>query len=119
MSTAEEPQIRLCKGDCGRMTRPRNTPARNAENVVTGTICRMDGRYCSPCYRKFHPAAQAEREREEAKRERERAERLQAAFNARNELAAGREYRQKLKAQREKAEAARKSHQRMARLVSA
>lgn len=93
MST-EEPMIRPCKGDCERMTRPRDTPARGAQDdAAVGTIARVDAKYCSPCYKKFAPAAQAARERDAAARAREKEQRLQAAIHAREELAAGRQAR--------------------------
>lgn len=95
MSTpVEEPQIRPCKGDCGRMTRPRDTPARGAQdNAVAGNVARVDRKYCSPCYRKFAPAAEAARAREAEARAREKEQRLQAAHKAREELAAARNER--------------------------
>lgn len=93
MSTTEEPMIRPCKGDCGRMTRPRDTPARGVKDVVAGTVARVDSKYCSPCYKKFAPAAQAAKEREAARAKREKEQRLAAAYKARDELAAARQAR--------------------------
>ena len=94
MSTpVDESGIRPCQG-CGRMTRPRDTPARGAQdNEALGTVPRIESKYCSPCYTKFSPSAEAARERDAQRREKEKAQRLQAAFNARDELAAARQAR--------------------------
>lgn len=101
MSTTEEPMIRPCKGDCGRMTRPRDTPARGVKDVVAGTIARVDGSYCSACYKRLSPAATAAREREAARAKREKDERLAAAFKARDDLAAARQARLSRASQRQ------------------
>lgn len=93
MSTHEEPLIRPCKGDCDRMTRPRDTPDRKINNEEAGTVPRVDGKYCKPCYNKFSPVAEQRREKEAEEREREKEARLRAAFKAREEIEAGRRRR--------------------------
>lgn len=89
----EEPLIRPCKGDCGHMTRPRDTPGRQPHDKTPGTVSRYDGKYCAPCYNKFSPVAQQRRDREEAKKQREKELSLAAAFKARDEIEAGRRRR--------------------------
>lgn len=80
MSTQKLERIRLCEGDCERMTRPRNTPP--LEDIHT--VSRVDAKYCSPCYNKLSPDEQARRRRYARQSELERDVRLQSALNANN-----------------------------------
>lgn len=91
MSTETEPAIRLCAGDCGRMTRPRNGRRPRTGDAVT--INRVDSKYCSPCYNKFSPVAAAARERAARERELEREVRAEAAVKANESFLAARQRR--------------------------
>lgn len=94
MST-EEPLIRPCKGDCDRMTRPRDSPNRAPVNdKEAGTVARIDSKYCKPCYNKFSPVAEQRRQKEAEAHQREKEARLRAAFKAREDVEAGRRRRQ-------------------------
>lgn len=80
MSTQEPNRIRLCEGDCERLTRPRNTPP--VEGVQT--VSRIDAKYCSPCFNKNSPAVRAQRARDNRLAALERVIRLESAQNANN-----------------------------------
>lgn len=84
-----EPAVRLCKGDCGRLTRPRNTAAQ--EGVET--VARINAKYCYPCYSRRSPAVMAKRAREAEARELEKKVRLEATQKAYSAFLATRQRR--------------------------
>lgn len=114
-TTEEEPSVRLCKGDCGRLTRPRNGRRPRTGDEVT--ITRIDSKYCSPCYNKFSPVAAAARERAAAEREAERDARAEAAVKANDSYLAQRQARLERAQRIQAVQTAERMRVRQARLV--
>lgn len=117
MSTMEEPSIRLCKGDCGRMTRPRNGRKPRTGDAVT--IMRIDSKYCSPCYTKYAPAAIAGRARAAQEREAEREARFESAVRANDHFLAQRQARMERAQRIQAVQTAERMRQREQRLLNA
>lgn len=115
MSTQEEPSIRLCKGECGRMTRPRNGRKPRTGDVVT--IMRIDSKYCSPCYSKLSPVAIASRQRAAEERAAKREARTDDAFKAYDAFLAGRQARMERAQRVQSAMTAVRMRQSQARLI--
>lgn len=77
-TTTRRPKVRPCGGGCGRITRPRNTPAPPGPP----TVARVTADECYPCYSRNNPDVAAKRAREANARQLEKEVRMESAHNA-------------------------------------